>query len=279
MAGLGCAAFAEACGGRSMEAQADRKAGMAALATYIGVLLSVAVLVQIDVNLPGIGHLGSALVALLFLYAPGIADAWLRTAGGEFRLRDVWAAWRRGDPLDAYGFRAAPVRRGLVIAAASIAVIAPVFAVGYVAFYGIACGSPHLVHFVPRNLCAHFGAAAHLPDVVTREFGEFCLIQLVVVALPEELFFRGFLLQLLERRFPPKRRILGGGIGVALVLSAAAFALIHIPKDGDPRALATFFPALLFGWMRSATGSILASTVTHGAANILVRVLELSYLR
>ena len=59
------------------------------------------------------------------------------------------------------------------------------------------------------------------------------------------------------------------------MLSSLAFALIHLPKDGDPRALATFFPGLLFGWMRSATGSILASTVTHAASNILVRFLEL----
>jgi hypothetical protein len=31
--------------------------------------------------------------------------------------------------------------------------------------------------------------------------------------------------------------------------------------------------------MRSATGSILASTVTHGASNILVRVLQLGFAR
>ena len=48
--------------------------------------------------------------------------------------------------------------------------------------------------------------------------------KLVVVALPEELFFRGFLLGLLEKRFPPRRRLLGGGIGLALVLSSLAFA-------------------------------------------------------
>jgi len=109
--------------------------------------------------------------------------------------------------------------------------------------------------------------------------GEFILTQFAVVALPEELFFRGLLLTLLEKRFPPKRRFLGGGVGLALVLSAAAFALIHLPKDGDPRALATFFPGLLFGWMRSATGSILASTITHGFSNILVRVLDLCVQR
>ena len=100
-----------------------------------------------------------------------------------------------------------------------------------------------------------------------------------VNGVAEELFFRGFLLHLLEKRFPPKRKLLGGGVGLALVLSAVAFALIHLPKDGDPRALATFFPGLLFGWMRSATGSILASTVTHAGSNILVRILDLSVLR
>lgn len=260
----------------------SQRAGKAAGITYVAVLALVVGLVRIPINLPGIGHLGSALVAMLFLYAPGVADAWLRCqAASTPGLRAVWAAWRRGDSLDPYGFRLAPVRQGLTIAALSIAVMVPVFAAGYLAFYDIACGSPLLAHLVPRQLCTHYAglAGVHMPAVLTRDFAEFCLIQVVVVALPEELFFRGFLLHLLEQRFPPRRRIWGGGVGIALVLSALAFAVIHIPKDGDPRALATFFPALLFGWMRSATGSILASTVTHGAANILVRVLELSVLR
>jgi hypothetical protein len=116
----------------------------------------------------------------------------------------------------------------------------------------------------------------HAP-AVSLDFVEISLSQLITVALPEELFFRGFLLKLLEDKWPPKRRILDGGIGLALVLSSAAFALIHLPRyGGDPSALATFFPALLFGWMRSATGSILASTVTHGASNTLIGLLDLT---
>jgi hypothetical protein len=240
-----------------------RDPGRVAGLTWLVVAILVTGLVRIDVTLPGIGHLGSALVAVLFLYAP------------------VFVAWKRDEDLEDYGFHAAPVKRGLLTAAAAIAVIFPLFALGYFAFYEIACNSTLLSHLVPRNMCVHYGglASVHTPAVLTREFGEFCLVQLIVVALPEELFFRGFLLKLLEEKFPPKRRILGGGVGLALVLSAAAFALIHLPKDGDPRALATFFPALLFGWMRSATGSILASTVTHGASNILIRLLDLTVLR
>ncbi len=236
-------------------------AGRDAVLAWAGVAVLVTFLVRIDVTLPAIGHLGSALVAVLFLYVP------------------VFYAWRRKEELDYYGFHAEPVSRGLVTAGTSIAVIFPIFMLGYFAFYEVACNSELLSHLVPRGMCSRYGGLALHAPAVTWKLGEFCLVQLVVVALPEELFFRGFLLGLLERRFPPRRRILGGGIGLALVLSAAAFALIHLPKDGDPRALATFFPGLLFGWMRSATGSILASTITHAGSNILIRFLDLMVLR
>ncbi|HSD88740.1 MAG TPA: type II CAAX endopeptidase family protein [Kofleriaceae bacterium] len=240
----------------------DRKAGRDALTAYVLVAILVTGLVRINITLPAIGHLGSALVSVLFLYAPMLLLA------------------RRHEDIYDYGFRIDPVKRGLVTAGAAIGVIFPIFALGYFAFYEIACHSQLLVHLVPRNMCVHYGGLAglHAPKM-SWSFGEFCLVQLLVVALPEELFFRGFLLRLLEKRFPPKRRILGGGVGLALVLSSLAFAVIHIPKDGDPRVLATFFPGLLFGWMRSSTKSIVASTVTHGASNILIRLLDLAVMR
>lgn len=225
-------------------------------------------LVRIDINLPWIGHLGSALVSVLFLYVP------------------LQIAARRGEDLRDYGLRYEPVGRGLATAGIAIAVIVPLFALGFFAFYEVACTSELLSHLAPHRMCSHYGGLAtlHLPGIAAFEptpplrgtlSAEWCLVQWLVVGLPEELFFRGLLLTKLEQRFPPRRRILGGGVGLALVLSAVAFALIHLPKEGDPRALATFFPGLLFGWMRSATGSLLASTITHGCANILARFLEL----
>jgi hypothetical protein len=246
------------------------RAGRDALLAFCAVAVLVTGLVQINVTLPAIGHLGSALVAVLFLYVP------------------VFFAWRRKEDLDTYGFHAAPIKRGLVFAGVAFLIIFPLFVLGYFVFYEVACKSELLAHLVPRGMCTRYGGldAVHFPNVSLMGNAtsqalslEFCAVQLIVVALPEELFFRGFLLHLLEKRFPPKRRILGGGIGLALVLSSIAFALIHLPKDGDPRALATFFPGLMFGWMRSATGSILAGTITHGGSNILVRMLDLSVLR
>ena len=233
-----------------------------AVLAWLFVAVFVTFLVRINVTLPLVGHVGSALVAVLFLYVP------------------VFVAWRRQEVLDDYGFHAEPVRRGVRYATWAMVLIFPVFALGYLAFYEVACHSELLAHLVPRGMCSRYHglAGVHAPEL-TWKLAEFCAVQLVVVALPEELFFRGFLLGLLEKRFPPKRRILGGGVGLALVISAAAFALIHLPKDGDPRALATFVPGLLFGWMRSATSSILASTLTHAGSNILIRFLDLTALR
>lgn len=225
-------------------------------------------LVRINLTLPWIGHLGSALVSVVFLYIP------------------LYIAAKRDEDLRDYGFLYEPIGAGLAITGIVLAVIVPLFALGFFAFYEVTCHSEILSHLAPPWMCSHYGglgslhppkvalfeATPRLPDTLSAEW---CVVQWLVVGLPEELFFRGLLLKKLEERFPPRRRLLGGGIGLALVLSALAFALIHLPKDGDPRALATFFPGLLFGWMRSATGSILASTICHGASNILARLLEL----
>lgn len=240
----------------------EQQAGRDAALTYAVVAALVTVLVRVDVTLPYLGHLGSALVSVVFLYAP------------------MLALGRRGEDIVDHGFTLEPVRKGLFTAGAAISVVVPAFALGYFAFYEVACHSTLLSHLVPRNMCAHYVGLSglHAPRL-TWGLAEFCAVQLLVVALPEELFFRGFLLGLLERRFPPRRRWLGGGVGLALVLSSLAFALIHLPKDGDPRVLATFFPGLLFGWMRASTGSILAPTLAHGASNILVRLLDLSVMR
>jgi uncharacterized protein len=232
----------------------------------VGVLVTG--LVRINITLPWIGHLGSALVSVLFLYVP------------------LYIATRRGEDLRDYGFLYEPVGRGLAMAGLAMAVIVPLFALGFWAFYEVACHHEPLSQLAPARMCGHYGGLASLhpprlalfegqPPVPNTISAEWCVVQWLVVGLPEELFFRGFLLKKLEARFPPRRRLLGGGVGLALVLSALAFALVHLPKEGDPRALATFFPGLLFGWMRSATGSILASTIAHGGSNILARFLEL----
>jgi uncharacterized protein len=233
-----------------------------ALLAWVVVAVLVAIFVRaINITLPLLGHVGSAIVAVLFLYVP------------------VYFAWKRKEDLDDYGFHLEPIKKSLTYTVIGIIVLYPLFTLLFVAFYEIACSSQFLANFAPRGMCARYGGLAGIEaPTFDLKLLEFAAIQFVVVALPEELFFRGFLLGLLEKHYPPKRRFLGGGIGKALVITALMFALIHLPKDGDPRALVTFFPGLFFGWLRSSTGSILGPTIAHGFANILIRVLEQSTL-
>ena len=235
----------------------------AALVAFALVSVAIAGFVRLDVTVPFIGHLGSALVAVLLLYAP------------------VYYAWRRDEDLASYGFRLEPLRRGLILGLGFSLIVFPLFAAGYLFFYDVVCASSGALRdLAPPGMCSRFLGwdGLHAPDL-DGDFGQFALVQLVVVALPEELFFRGFLHHLLERALPPRRRILGGGIGLALIISSLLFALVHLPKYGDPRSLATFFPALVFGWMRSATGSIFAGTVAHASSNLFVRLLDDMFLR
>ncbi|MCE9571895.1 MAG: CPBP family intramembrane metalloprotease [Deltaproteobacteria bacterium] len=237
----------------------DLVAGRIAAWAAVIVIALVAAVVRIDVKVALIGHLGAALVPVIFLYAPSVV------------------AWRRHEDLVDYGFHAAPVKRGLVFAGITMLIAFPLFAAIYVGFFDQVCSHGALGDLAPPGLCKRYlgVSGAHAPHLTA----EFVLVQYVVAALPEELFFRGCLLMLLEKRFPPKRRWLGGGIGWALVLSSLAFGIVHIPKDGLPHELVKFFPGLLFGWLRSATGSILAGTLVHGTSNVVVQVLETSLLR
>lgn len=242
---------------------AERDPLKLALITYVVVFVVVAVCVRIDVTVALIGHVGSALVAITLLYAPVLVS---------------WR-YRPSEDLNTYGFRADPLRKGLLLGVGSLLIIFPIFTVAFVTFFQLICDTS-LNQIAPRGLCVRFLGWAHAKGpTIDLALLQFAFVQLIVVALPEELFFRGFLHHLLEQAIPPKRRFLGGGVGWALLISSALFALIHVPRFGDPRSLATFFPGLLFGWMRSATGSILAGTIAHASSNVLMRVLNQMFLR
>lgn len=101
--------------------------------------------------------------------------------------------------------------------------------------------------------------------------------QVLVVALPEEAFFRGYLQSALDRAFPPRLRVLGARIGLGLVISAAIFAVGHLLTIRHPARLAVFFPALLFGWLRARTGGIGAAALFHAACNLFSAALARGY--
>jgi membrane protease YdiL (CAAX protease family) len=109
------------------------------------------------------------------------------------------------------------------------------------------------------------------------DFGMLAAAQLIVVALPEELFFRGYLQGRLEDAWPPSRKLLGAPVGGAWLASAALFGLGHYLVSFEPGMLTRFFPGLVFGWMFSRTRSILAGTIFHATCNLLMDVLAHSF--
>lgn len=101
--------------------------------------------------------------------------------------------------------------------------------------------------------------------------------QLLVIALPEEAFYRGYLQSALDDAWPKRVRVLGAEIGPSLLVTSALFALGHLATDFDANRLAVFFPALLFGWLRARTGGIGASVLLHAFANLFAAYLARSY--
>lgn len=106
----------------------------------------------------------------------------------------------------------------------------------------------------------------------------YIVVHLGLIALPEEWFFRGYLQPRLDRRFGTPVNVLGVRLGWGVVLSAAAFAILHPILIPGVYRLAVFFPALLFGWLRAKTGNIGAAVVVHACANLLQAILLRFYV-
>ncbi len=101
--------------------------------------------------------------------------------------------------------------------------------------------------------------------------------QLVLIALPEESFYRGYLQSRLDAVWAPRLRILGASVGPGLVVSSVIFALGHLATIHEPARLAVFFPALLFGWLRARTGGVGAGVLFHAFCNIFSEALGRGY--
>ena len=99
------------------------------------------------------------------------------------------------------------------------------------------------------------------------------LYHLLCVALPEEVFYRGYMQSRLNEVFRKRVRVLSAPLGFGWLLTAVLFAVGHYLIDFRPDTLATFFPGLVFGWLRERTGSVLASTIFHALCNGTVLLL------
>lgn len=201
------------------------------------------------------------LIACAFLLAPRLAS---RLSG-------------RGFDEQAAGITLYPLRPGLRVLGAALLVTWPAFVAGFFLYYGTVCSGHGLVRAyaeatAPMCSAWHGWAGFHLrlPD----GFVVLLLSQILVVAIPEEIFFRGYLMSRFEERWPSRARFLGAAVGWPLLLSSVLFAVGHFLVDLAPARLAVFFPALVFAWMRNRAGSIAPGALFHALCNVLSEVLH-----
>lgn len=213
----------------------------------------------------------TGLVTAASMFLP---DKHVATAVGVVFLAATWIlVWRRDDATVvraglSFGGTVlpGPLDIGRALRASSAAVL---WALGFAAvtfvpfFFGWRhWWKPHL----------HFSLAVSPMTGLSELLG-----QLVIIALPEEAFYRGYLQSRLDDVFTRRVRIAGAEVGLGLIVSSLVFALGHLATIHDPTRLAVFFPALLFGWLRARTGGVGAGIVFHALCNVFSEMLGRAY--
>lgn len=190
----------------------------------------------------------------------------------SFLYLPVLAMRRRGEDHRDYGITFRRWREDVKLFLILFLIVAPLFVGGWLLF---AEALPHLPPWLSARLSPLVGQIHFKPRLPSR-FGEWVVDQLFVVALPEEFFYRGYIQSRLRDAWPRGRMLLGARLGPAFFLTAVLFALGHLAIFETWR-LGVFFPALVFGWMRERTGTVLGASLFHAAANLLEMVLEASF--
>lgn len=206
----------------------------------------------------------AGVAALLFVLVP------------DLRLRARGEDWEDfGLPSLALGDPAARRTwvRGLAAGLRACAVVLPPFILVFAAYAWLL---PHLAPELARSIAPYL-RPGHVALRFPQGFGLQIVLQLLAVALPEELFYRGWMQTSWARTAPARGvTVLGARLGAGFLWTQLLFAAGHLVRL-QPWRLGTFLPGLWFGWLRERTGSVVAGTVAHAASNLLILVLEASF--
>jgi membrane protease YdiL (CAAX protease family) len=251
---------------------------------WLGTLLLIrlALVLQQALGLPDVVL---AVVPLLFIYAPVVlchrrgADSWAyRLSIPAFRDLRSW-------------------RRALRLAASLAAIILVPWLVGYHFYHAF---FPHIVRFGNRlwsagtlDLALLWPHHLSLWDILQATgpewsrlsadvdglstAGTLVLYQVFFVAIPEEFFYRGYLQTRLNEVHPRKWQVLGVKFGMGALIANLLFAFGHSVVMLQWWHFATFFPGLLFVWLRERSGGVVAGALFHAFCNVSVITLDNLY--
>lgn len=228
----------------------------------------------------------AAVTAVVTAVSAVVPDRYVATTVGFVFLGATWALVWRGDDrrVEAAGLALgglvlpgkldhARLARSLGQAALWASLLAAIFFVPF--FFG------WQRYWHPRT---SFALRGGVMDALNDAFA-----QVVIIALPEEAFYRGYVQSRLDQALPgfgwtrgaageqglmPRRlRIFGASVGPAVLVTSVIFALGHLATIRQPARLAVFFPSLLFGWLRCRTGGVGAGIAFHAMCNIFSELL------
>lgn len=206
----------------------------------IAVLLSVLNLFR---DAPTVARYLPLLAAVLFLYLPPLL---VRLRGGE---RDFF------DDL----FSPEVWKRGALWAALAALVVFPPFVLG---------------HYFWMTQVMHMSWVGFRWAPPPGGWLSFALSQLLLVALSEEFFYRGYLFTRLNQEYLVRRSVLGVKLGPGWLIQALLFALGHFLVGFRLFRLNVFFPALLFGWLKVRSRSLTAPLLLHALSNLLMSLVS-----
>jgi membrane protease YdiL (CAAX protease family) len=239
--------------------ESPRRVWLEVLALYLGTLLAIRLVVDLVQGL-GLPDLLLAAVPILFMYAPVWVCRW--------RGADPWAY-----PMALPSFRdAAPWLEALrwLLVLAGILIVP--FVVGYHLWQTV--GVPWLQELLHVRLYARPPALGWIwPGSPIKLIA----YNLFFVAIPEEMFYRGYIQSRLDEIMPPRWQVLGTRVGPGLLWTCLLFAFGHSLVVVQWWHVFIIVPSLAFGWLRARTDGIVAGAFFHAWCTVTVSTLDTLY--
>ncbi|MDA0712439.1 MAG: CPBP family intramembrane metalloprotease [bacterium] len=138
---------------------------------------------------------------------------------------------------------------------------------------------PYLVfyHFYQNYFATSHGMSLTFQLNWGENWWQLFAVNLLIVALPEEVFYRAFLQNKLLQAWPNRTFVFFMPLGRAIIATNLFFALAHFTGDFNLSRLLPFFPGLVFSALTYYSRAIWGTVLLHALCNVLSNVLNNSY--